>query len=89
MSRISFDSVAWQRFCDAYAALLATAQNDNAPLPPLPKPVEVTSDAPITWGAKVSPTFRARVRWIADTLKIDANWIMACMAWESGESFSA
>jgi hypothetical protein len=49
---------------------------------------------PIAWGSKVSQTFRDRVWWIADTITasqgalFDPNWLMACMAWESGESFS-
>lgn len=48
----------------------------------------------LAWGAKVSPTFRERVWWIADDItakqgsQFDANWLMACMAWESGESFA-
>lgn len=42
----------------------------------------------IAWGAHVSPTFRERVWWIADTLRLDPDDLMACMAWESGESFS-
>ena len=42
----------------------------------------------LAWGAKVSPTFRDRVRWIADKLGVAANDLMACIAWESGESFS-
>jgi hypothetical protein len=48
--------------------------------------------APVTglaWGAKVSATFRDRVRWIAEQLGIGASDLMACMAWESGRSFSA
>lgn len=57
-----------------------------APVVPAPTP-EVTSNK-LAWGSKVSSTFRDRVRWIATTLKMDANFIMACMAWESGESFS-
>jgi hypothetical protein len=44
---------------------------------------------PIAWGAKVSPTFRDRVFWIADTLILDPDDLMACMAWESGETFRA
>ncbi|HET7255617.1 MAG TPA: transglycosylase SLT domain-containing protein [Xanthobacteraceae bacterium] len=44
--------------------------------------------APLCWGAKVSDEFRKRVRWIAETLQLDANDLMACMAWESGRSFS-
>lgn len=56
---------------------------------------EVFSDKPkLVWGAKVSPIFRERVWWIADELtkvqkaQFDPNWLMACMAWESGESFA-
>lgn len=44
---------------------------------------------PIAWGAKVSETFRGRVWWMADTLGIDPDDLMACMAWESGRTFSA
>lgn len=46
----------------------------------------------LAWGAKVSQTFKERIIWIADSLlmpKDGANWLMACIAWESGESFSA
>lgn len=42
----------------------------------------------IAWGAKVSPLFKERVWWIADTLGLNPDDLMACMAWESGESFS-
>lgn len=41
----------------------------------------------LAWGAKVSAAFRERVRWIGDDLQIDPNFLMACMAWESGRSF--
>lgn len=54
-----------------------------------PVPVPAPSGArPMAWGAKVSPTFRERVRWIAETLEISADDLMSCMAWESGRSFS-
>lgn len=46
------------------------------------------SERPLAWGAKVSGVFRDRVRWIADTLDINADDLMSCMAWESGRSFS-
>lgn len=53
------------------------------------EPVAVMSERrPIAWGAKVSPTFRERVWWIADTLGLNPDDLMACMAWESGETFS-
>lgn len=41
----------------------------------------------IAWGSKVSPTFKERVLWIADNLGCSANDLMACMAWESAETF--
>jgi len=43
----------------------------------------------LCWGAKVSATFRDRVRWIATTLEFDPNDLMACIAWETGRKFSA
>ena len=45
------------------------------------------TDTPLAWGAKVSQVFRDRVRWIGETLEVDPNYLMACMAWESGETF--
>lgn len=57
-------------------------------------PPLVAERPPLAWGKKVSETFRDRVWWIADDLtqkqgaQFDANWLMACMAWESGESFA-
>lgn len=42
----------------------------------------------IAWGSKVSQVFRDRVWWIADALKVNPDWLMACMAWESNETFS-
>lgn len=62
--------------------------------------VQPVADAPFTerpkiaWGAKVSSQFRDRVWWIADDISkvqkaaFDPNWLMACIAWESGETFS-
>jgi hypothetical protein len=65
--------------------------------PPL---VEERPDVPdqrptLAWGAKVSSVFRDRVWWIADELTkqqgslFDANWLMSCMAFETGERFTA
>ena len=53
---------------------------------PLPEPAPLPAGL-LAWGAKVSPLFRSRIRWIADTLGCAPNDLMACMAWESGESF--
>lgn len=44
---------------------------------------------PLAWGAKVSPVFRDRVRWIGETLNVNPDYLMACMAWETGEKFTA
>ncbi|WBO23919.1 lysozyme family protein [Sphingomonas abietis] len=43
---------------------------------------------PLAWGRKVSPAFRDRVRAIADGLGCSASDLMACMAWETGRTFS-
>lgn len=43
---------------------------------------------PIAWGAKVSPVFRERIWWIADTLSVNPDYLMACIAFETGETFS-
>lgn len=45
----------------------------------------------VIWSAKVTPNFVASVQWIADELLMPedgVNMLMACMAWESGETFS-
>jgi hypothetical protein len=44
--------------------------------------------APMAWGAKVSPAFRARVREIAGALGCSPDDLMTCMAWETGRRFS-
>lgn len=49
----------------------------------------------IAWGSKVSDVFLERVKWIVDDLDIGyaiddgCSKLMACMAWESNETFSA
>lgn len=44
---------------------------------------------PMAWGAKVSPEFRQCVREICAHLGIaDPSWLMSCMAFESGRTFS-
>lgn len=95
--RLSIDGAAWQRFVEAVDGLTNTVREvpDNIAANPAPTPA-VAADRPLlAWGQKVSKTFRDRVWWIADTLTaaqgaiFDANNLMACMAWESGETFSA
>jgi hypothetical protein len=43
----------------------------------------------LAWGKKVTAAFSKKVTEIADSLGTDPNFLMACMAFESGESFSA
>jgi len=42
----------------------------------------------LAWGAKVSPQFRERVRDIAADIGTDPSGLMACMAFETGRTFS-
>ena len=42
----------------------------------------------LAWGAKVSPQFRERLRDIAADIGTDPSWLMACMAFETGRTFS-
>lgn len=44
---------------------------------------------PIAWGAKVTKTFVNRIWWSAAKFGIDPDWLMACIAFESGGTFSA
>lgn len=70
---------------------MTTAETPAKPGPSSPPPVERV----LAWGAKVSPVFRDRVWWIAEALSklqgrlFDANWLMACMAFETGRRFTA
>lgn len=50
----------------------------------------------LAWGARVSATFRERVRWIVEDLDIgpapgkpEPSWLMTWIAWESGRTFRA
>lgn len=42
----------------------------------------------LAWGSKVSPEFRRKVIVICKTLGFDPSWLMACMAFETGGTFS-
>lgn len=86
------------RFIDA-EVLLTWIENNATEVTSEVPPVVVTPTDPaarpkLAWGAKVSSTFRDRIWWIADEITkvqrapFDANWPMACIAWESGETFS-
>jgi len=42
----------------------------------------------LAWGARVSPLFRAKAISISNGLRIYPSWLMACIAFETGETFS-
>lgn len=48
----------------------------------------LVTDRLISFGAKVSPAFKAGVLWIEEQLGLDADKLMACMAFETGGTFS-
>lgn len=87
------------RFFQTIFARRSPPNGSDTPLSPQPLPPQYQSSSinetlspaaqTLAWGAKVSATFRRRVYWIADALKIDPNWLMACMAFESAETFRA
>lgn len=84
---------------DALVASARAPEVTSAPIVVAPEEEGIVVDAPgrpvLCWGAKVSPTFRERVWWIGEEItrrqegKFDPNWLMACMAWETGEEFTA
>lgn len=43
----------------------------------------------LAWGSKVSAAFRERVLQVAQDLGCDPSWLMACMAFETGQTFSS
>ena len=53
----------------------------------LSRPVADTTERTVVWGAKVSPTFKDRLFWLCDELDINPDYLMACMAFESAETF--
>lgn len=62
------------------AAPVAPADTDLA-IPPVPI-------SGLAWGVKVSSVFRDRVTWIGKDLGFNPNWLMACMAFETGRRFT-
>jgi hypothetical protein len=83
-----------ERLATEIANLRRSAVEVAAPVAE-PAPAEPTGRPPLIWGARVSQLFRDRVWWIADTLSeaqgapFDGSKLMACMAWETGEKFTA
>lgn len=63
------------------AQLQATPSNER-------EEAVVLSARKLLWGAKVSLQFRASVIWIEEQLGLDADDLMCCMAFETGQTFS-
>lgn len=55
---------------------------------PVPAPVEVKPQRRLAWGRKVSQAFRDRLFDICQILGVEPDYLMACMAFESAETFS-
>ena len=51
--------------------------------------VDLKTDNKIAWGKKVSLEFKEKVIEICINLKINPDFLMSCMAFETGETFSA
>lgn len=49
---------------------------------------EVDPNKKIAWGAKVTSGFKVKIQSISKKLEISPDFLMACMAFETGESFS-
>lgn len=73
----------------------ATSEQPSRPSPSRPSSSGSESSMPksrnvtIAWGQKVSQVFRDRIAWTADALGIPVDYLMAVVAFETGETFSA
>lgn len=66
----------------------AKALNDALTVAQAAGHADAAISRPLAWGARVSTAFRFKVLALCDRLGLDPDYLMACMAWESGESFS-
>ncbi|HGS4741247.1 TPA: hypothetical protein ACMDT2_003257 [Vibrio parahaemolyticus] len=53
-----------------------------------PEPFQEPSEHVLAWGQRVSPVFKSKVVEICSELEINPNHLMACMAFETAETFS-
>jgi hypothetical protein len=56
-----------------------------APPPPVPAP---NTSRKLCWGKKVSAEFKASVFWIQEKIGLNPDFLMSCIAFESGGTFS-
>ncbi|MCR4144888.1 lytic transglycosylase domain-containing protein [Alcaligenes faecalis] len=76
-----------QKLIDLISGLLALffRQQKGAPVP---APIEPRPLRRLAWGRKVSQAFRDRLFEICQILGVEPDYLMACMAFESAETFS-
>lgn len=67
---------------------IASAQSALNNLDPDKKPITVVAQRQLIWGAKVSSEFKAGVIWIEEQIGLNADNLMACMAFETGATFN-
>ncbi len=70
------------------ATSLASLFSQNSPFQPSVPFVTGPTVRTIAWGAKVAPDFKSKVLKICSDLGIEPDFLMACMAFETGETFS-
>ena len=97
--RVEIDVAALDGLLEAAERLATEVRNLRNAAPVVTEPAPVTPPVagrpPLVWGSRVSPLFRERVWWIGDDLTrvqgapFDASKLMACIAWETGEKFTA
>lgn len=68
---------------------LANYRLFSAPNASLPQPSKIITSKKIAWGNKVSGAFKLKVIEICNELELTPDYLMACMAFETGETFSS
>lgn len=76
-----------QNLIDAILGLLALFFRPQK-TEPVHTPVEAKPQRQLAWGRKVSQAFRDRLFEICQTLGVEPDYLMVCMAFESAETFS-
>ncbi len=65
----------------------AEIESQYAIKPIAAKAPDVSTNRKILWGSRVSPEFKAGVLWIEQQIGLNADFLMCCMAFETGQTF--
>lgn len=76
-----------QSFIQRFLGLFSRGSAMPVSPPASPPASSPSPSSTLAWGAKVSPEFRETVGDICDGLQIEPDWLMACMAFETGYTF--